>query len=499
MDRKQPVQRSKAITSHLVALPYSIFALLGFSLQGIVATMGAIDLVFPNLPSLLKFEIGRAIHLNLSVYWPLLGSMGAVYYFFIQEAETELYSLVLAWIQLLLYLATGALSFTLLMLGIIRGTEYQETILAIDVGYILVLAIFNYNLIRTYLKPKVVRSRVTLMTMLLGSASLIVLYIPNIFNYVHPTAHEIVRFWIVHLWEEMSKELLVIGIMVAFLLSVGSSKRKKIEKLLFLQTSLLIISATLATGHHYYWVGTPPIWLWVGGIFSVLQAGAIFLMAYIGFLGLQSINWGKISSGTKLALGFALASIFYHLSGAALLGLAIAIPQLNRYCHGTYLTSAHAHLAVFGALGMLVLGGCTYILTKDAKFTPREALLGWGGFIFINMGLLAMSTALAIAGLLQTYLWRVTGMEFTAAHALLKPYLMGRAAGGAMFAGGDLLFVWAIYSVVWRHRENLLKKFFGTKTFNFSLNHYQRESFHILGGPPLSQKHKHLKQIDLLC
>lgn len=449
----------KQLLSQAIALPYCFFTLLFFGLQGFVATMGALDLVFPDLPSPVKFEVGRAIHLYLSTYWPLLGCMGIVYYFFIQEAETELYSRALTWIQLFFYILTGFIAYPLLLLGVLRGTEYQETTWVSDLLLFLTLIIFVYNLTRTYLKPKVPRTRVTLLVMFIGVLSLLVLYIPNVVKYVHPTVNEIVRFWIVHLWEEMSKELIVFGGLVAFFLALDNSKRKILEKPLLYQANLLILSATLATGHHYYWVGTPPLWLWVGGIFSVTQTIAIFILVYLIYQGFKGINRNTLNFGTKLALVLILFSLFYHLAGAALMGLIISIPHLNLYCHGTYITSSHAHLAVFGALGMFILAACIYILTKDIGFTKLEVSLSRWAIVLINGGLLTMAGALLVAGLLQTYLWRVAGMDFSQTHALLRPYLIIRAFGGAMFAVGDLLFVWACISVLWRERWKLLKKF----------------------------------------
>jgi len=377
---EKKIKYPKQYSSQLVALPYLLGALFYFGVQGLVATLGAMDLVFPDIPAPIKFQVGRAIHLKLSIYWPLLGIMGIVYYFFIREAETELYSTGLAWIQFGLFIITSLAAYTSLIFGVMRGTEYQETFWLVDIGLALVLFIFAHNLTRTYFKSKVPRQRVTLLAMLFGALSLVFLYIPNIFEYVHPTTNEIIRFWVVHLWEEMSKEVLLMGVLVAFLITINEGNRKVLEKPLLLQISLLILSATLATGHHYYWIGVPFIWLWIGGVFSVLQTVAIFLMGYIVYLGLQKVTWQDLSGGAKLAFGFTLSSIFHHLTGAGLMGLAIAIPQLNKYSHGTYLTSSHAHLALFGAVGMLVLAGSTYILSNYTRIYQAGNKTGLVGF-----------------------------------------------------------------------------------------------------------------------
>jgi nitric oxide reductase subunit B len=32
-----------------------------------------------------------------------------------------------------------------------------------------------------------------------------------------------------------------------------------------------LFSGVLGTGHHYYWIGTPGYWQWIGSIFSTLE------------------------------------------------------------------------------------------------------------------------------------------------------------------------------------------------------------------------------------
>jgi len=56
-----------------------------------------------------------------------------------------------------------------------------------------------------------------------------------------------------------------------------------------------------------------------------------------------------------------------------------------------------------------------------------------------------MAAALLAGGLLQTYLWRVLGMEFMQVFFLLQPYLIARFLGGGLFTLGDLIFGWQVF------------------------------------------------------
>ncbi|NLV92133.1 MAG: nitric-oxide reductase [Firmicutes bacterium] len=452
--RKRKSQRdgtARGYISQQAALPYCFATLLMFSSQGLVATLGALHVVWPQLPAPVTAEIGRAIHLNLSVYWPLLGSMGVGYYFFVQEANVDLYSRPLAQVQFWVFQLSFAGIMLALLLGYTTGREYLEALPGLKLGIILAVEIFGYNLLRTYLKTQSqYRQRVTLVGMLLGAWYILAQYIPNLVSYLHPSVEQMVRFWVVHMTEEMSLELLNISALVSLLLTPIAATRKSLERVLFFNIIITIIGGIFATGHHYYWIGNSRGWLWIGGVFSLVQMSGVLVLGYIGYRGLEGMKWQQLPPGHRLVLALVICSIIYHLFGAALLGMIMSVPQWNRYSHGTYITSAHAHLALFGAVGFLVLAGATYILTQRITLTPAELTRAWIGLALLNLGLLLMSTMLLVSGILQTYLWRIAGLDFMETHTLLRPYLALRAAGGAIFAIGDFLFVSSLVTGTWR-------------------------------------------------
>lgn len=438
--------------------PYSILTLLLFGMQGIIATIGATGLVFPDLPNPVSHEMGRAIHLNFSMYWPLLGIMGLIYYFFIRETESELYSLPLAYVQFWLFFITFTGIVLTLAFGIAAGREYREAATVFKIGIITCLALFVFNLLKTYRQSSTGNNRIIPLTMVLGAVLLLLFDIPNVISYIHPTIDETVRFWVVHLWEELCKELLSFGIFAALIMELAGVRIYELEKAYLVQSILLITGAMFATGHHYFWIGVPAIWFFVGTVFSLVQTVAILLMLYIGYIGCKNIKLSELNTGTRLALGFICCSVIYHVSGAAVMGMIMSIPWINQYSHGTYITSAHSHLALFGAIGMLILGGCTYILTKKLRFSKTQTIFTWSGLILINTGLVVMSVLLIIAGFMQTYLWRALGESFMTVQALIRPYLILRAGGGAVFALGGILYVFTILSMVWRHRALLFSQ-----------------------------------------
>ncbi|WP_407313002.1 cbb3-type cytochrome c oxidase subunit I [Desulfosporosinus sp. SB140] len=421
---------------------YCFTAVSLFALQSMVALMGALDLVIPDLPSPIPFEFGRAIHLGLADLWPLIGTMGMVYFFITAELNREVYSPLLARWQYWIVIVFTLSIFGTLALKIGNGREFLEGMPIFYVGICLSLALASYNLIRTLLTDKRnITPAAGIMTV--GMSFLLVLLLPNTITYSNPITDETTKFWIVHLWEEMAFELTSAGFIATFYVVSGLADRGKVEKWLYLEATLAVVGGLYGTGHHYYWIGFPAIWLVLGSLVSIVEVIPVGMLVQMTYKGLKSVK--VRSNREKLTLWLLLSSVFYHITGASLLGLFITIPWVNLYMHGTYVTSGHAHLALFGSLGFTVLSGCYYVLSQGSEPSLKSYKGGVLAVLLLNGGLIVMSSALLVAGFMETYLWRILGMDFMQVRMLLNPYLIIRALGGAMFTLGDLLLAWGFY------------------------------------------------------
>ncbi len=91
--------------SQLVAYAYFLVSALLFLLQIVFGLIIASQYVWPSvLWDILPFNIGRETHLNLMIFWLLLGLMGASYYLIPEETDSELFSIPLAYVQLVVLL-----------------------------------------------------------------------------------------------------------------------------------------------------------------------------------------------------------------------------------------------------------------------------------------------------------------------------------------------------------------------------------------------------------
>ena len=82
-------------------------------------------------------------------------------------------------------------------------------------------------------------------------------------------------WYVVHLWVEGVWELVMASILAFLVIKMTGVDREVVEKWLYAIVGLALFSGLLGTGHHYYWIGAPGYWQWIGSIFSTLGDRAL--------------------------------------------------------------------------------------------------------------------------------------------------------------------------------------------------------------------------------
>ncbi len=401
-------------TSQAVAKPYFIFALIllaGEILFGLLMGIQYIygDFLFPLIP----FNVLRMVHTNLLIVLILNGFMGATYYLIPEETERELWSPKLATAMFWIFAAAGVAT----ILGYLfvpyatlteitfnellptMGREFLEQPLPTKVGIVVVALAYIFNVGMTILKGRRTVITTVLLTGLLGLAVffLFAFYVPD--NLV---ADKFFWWFTVHLWVEATWELILGAILAFVLIKTTGVDREHIDKWLYLIIAMTMLSGILGTGHHFFYMGAPEYWLWIGSLSSAVEPLPFFLMILFAY---TMTRERKIQHENEIALTWAKGTAVLGFVGAGVWGFFHTLAPVNMYTHGTQLTAAHGHLSFYGAYVMIIFTVISYAMPilrgrphGNCKAAQKREL---GAFWMMNIGMVGLTLALTAAGITQ--------------------------------------------------------------------------------------------------
>lgn len=428
--------------SQSVAYWYFAVAMVLFGLQIVFGLLSATKYLGPDpLLYILPFDVTKVIHTNLLIVWVLTGFMGATYWMVPDESRTELYSVKLAYVQLVLWTLMGVTAVIGYLFRYGTGNKLLEQPLPHKIVIVICMLIFLYNIGMTIKKSG--RFTTTEGVLMIGLVSSALLFFPALLHYENYTVSIFYRWWTIHLWVE-GVWMMIMGAFLAYLLiRLSGADREVMEKWLYVIVGLVFIAGILGTAHHYYWVGVPQYWLPIGGFFSALEPAAIVGMAIYAYAALRRSG---LTHPNLLALHWTLGSAVFTLFGAGLLGLAHTWPSVNKWTHGTLITAMHGHAAFYGAYAMIVLGMITYALPLLTRNRPESgSSIGYWAFWLQITGMFGMTISFATAGIGQVYLERIMGMGYLDAQLKIQVHFLMLIATATVFALGVGLFIYDFF------------------------------------------------------
>jgi len=403
-----------------LGIMYFRVAIVLFGAQLLMGLIAAIQFLYPSfLFEVFDFSVARMVHINALVVWMLYAMIGSVYFMLPDETGEEAVGLALG--KLAFWVLTAAVTVVVLVYILIQvgpgtetsiwlineGREYIEAPRWADIGIVVVVLIFYYNVFFTYLKGRKTGIMTVMVANLLALAGL---YLAGMFFTDNISIDQYWWWWVIHLWVEATWEVFV-GTLAAYaLIKIIDAKREIVEMWLWIEVLMLFGSGILGLGHHYFWIGTPEYWWEIGALFSALEPVPLVAM-FVHVL----YDWGKeqgahgerpvIKNGPAMA--WIVTNAFGNFLGAGIWGFFHTLPQVNIYTHGTQFTAAHGHLAFFGAyatilIGMMYLGVQAAYGVKRMKATFNSKM----AIFLITFGVIGMTVALTIAGYEQVLVER---------------------------------------------------------------------------------------------
>jgi nitric oxide reductase subunit B len=421
--------------------------------MGLQYVMG--DFLFPEVP----FNVARMVHTNLLIVWLLFGFMGSAYYLVPEESERELYAPWLAKLMFWIFLVAGALTIlgyllvpyatlaeiTMNDLLPTMGREFLEQPTITKIGIVIVALSFLFNIGMTILTGK---KTVITLVLLTGLAGLAVFFLFSFYNPDNLVLDKYFWWFVVHLWVEGVWELIMAAMLAYVLIKVTGVDREVIEKWLYIIIAMALISGLIGTGHHFFWIGAPDYWQWLGSIFSALEPIPFFMMTLFAF---NVVNKRRRNHPNKAAVLWALGTAVMAFLGAGVWGFLHTLAPVNYYTHGTQITAAHGHMAFYGAYVMVVLTMISYSMPimrgKKAANESAQVLEMWS-FWLMTVSMVFITLFLTGAGILQVYLQRYAEnpLPFMVVQGKLEIFYWAREGAGIIFLLGLILYIYSFFT-----------------------------------------------------
>jgi nitric oxide reductase subunit B len=206
----------------------------------------------------------------------------------------------------------------------------------------------------------------------------------------HITMADYWRWWLIHLWVEGMFEVFAVVVIGFLMVRLGLVTGRSTLRALYFQLIILLGSGIIGTGHHYYWIGAPEAWIALGSVFSALEVIPLSLLMVEAYSQYKVIRNGGLEFPYKASFWFLVATAFWNLFGAGVLGFLINLPFVSFFEHGSFLTAAHGHGALMGVYGMLAIALALFSLRNIVE--PRYWKEKWimTGFWGLNAGLMGM-------------------------------------------------------------------------------------------------------------
>ncbi len=455
--------------SQQLATWYFTVAAVLFGAQLLMGLIAAAQFLYPSfLFEIFDFSVARMVHINALVVWMLYAMIGSVYWLLPEETGIETVGIKIA--KLGFFILTAAVTVVVLVYIIVQigpateasiwliheGREYIEAPRWADIGIVVVVLVFVANLFLTAMKGRQTGIVTVLMADVLALAGL---YLAGMFFTDNISMDQYWWWWVIHLWVEATWEVFVGCLLSYGLIKIIGARREVVEMWLWIEVSMLFGSGILGMGHHYFWIGTPEYWWEIGALFSALEPVPLIAM-FVHVI----YDWGK-ETGLKEAesavsgegyhtmnnspaFTWFVMNAFGNFLGAGIWGFFHTLPQVNIYTHGTQFTSAHGHLAFFGAYATILIGmfymaiqGKNGIKVLKATFDSKMAVF------LICFGVMGMTVALTIAGYGQVLVERAQ-MGATWEGFFVSQDMMWFVQGiGWRLAMGIVTFVGFIYLI----------------------------------------------------
>ncbi len=388
---------------------YSVrFILVGLLLLvvGMVFGMiGAFQYVIPGaLKEFLSFEKIRPMHVSSVVFWIISGSIGCVLTYLQEHSEKKLYSQMLIRIQW--YILTSSILIIIISycFGIFGGREYWEFHPFLAIPIVLGWILFLVNVIKSI--GSICNQPVYVWMWLTGVVFFLFTFCESylwIFPYFrNNVVNDMTVQWKSYGSMVGSWNMLIYGSSIFLIQKISKDKNYAHSRIAFLLYFTGLFNLMFNWGHHIY---TLPTHGYVKNISYAVSMTELFIIGRILFQWKNTVSSAqKFFNSTAYRLILAADGwIFLTL----LLAIAMSIPAINIYTHGTHVTVAHTMGATIGINSFLLLAITFDILKGTDEKVQSQKKHFMIGYWMANCALFIFWLTLILAGAMKAQ-WQLS-------------------------------------------------------------------------------------------
>lgn len=430
-----PLNNNRLTTSKL----FIIAGLLLMAAGMLFGLTGALQYLVPGfLKQYLSFEIIRPLHVSSVIFWIIFAAMGAVLTYLQQYTGKKIFSPVLVKIQFCIFIFSVPVILISYVAGVFGGREYWEfhPVLAIPIaaGWILFIINFIKSTGSFSKQPVYVWMWITGLVFFLFTFIESYLWIfPYFRNHV---VNDMTVQWKSYGSMVGSWNMLIYGSSIFLMEKISGNKKYSHAPIAFVLYFTGLFNLMFNWGHHIYTLPTYPFVKHIGYAVSMTE---LFILGRIIWQWKSSVSTARKHFHHTAYRFIMAADIWIFLTLA--LAIAMSIPTINVYTHGTHITVAHAMGATIGINSFLLLAIAFDILQDTC--VPLSRNIKWlnRGYFTANISLFIFWLSLIVAGILKAK-WQMSDAKvpFSTMMIQLRPYFtIFFIAGSAMTTGFMLI------------------------------------------------------------
>ena len=403
----------------------------------------ASEYAFPGLwRNTFPFEKLRPLHVSAAIFWIILAAMGTVLSFLRRHNGQQLKHVLLVKIQFFIFVFSFAGILVSYCFGIFGGREYWEFHPAFSIpiaaGWSIFIFVFLSNIKTLKGQPVYVWMWLT------GVLFFFFTYLESNLWLIPAIRNHLIKDMTIQ-WKSYgsmvgSWNMLIYGSSIFLMDNIAGNKKYSHSNIAFGLYFLGLFNLMFNWGHHIY---TLPVQSYVKHIGYAVSMTEIFLFGRIIYLWRSSVSAARKNFHILPYRFLIAADIWVFLT----LGLAIAmsVPALNIYMHGTHVIVAHTMGATIGINSMLLMA-FAYDITGNDRLTLtafRKTINR--GYWLTNISLGLFWITLIIAGFIKSY-WQFDqpGIAFDDMMKSLRPWFYLFFLSGCCLATGFAMVVYPL-------------------------------------------------------